>query len=405
MSTVSNKHVVLGVSGGIAAYKSAELVRRLQERGCQVRVVMTAAAREFVTPLTMQALSGYPTHCDLLDESAEAAMGHIELARWADVVVIAPATADIMAKLAHGLADDLLTTLCLATTAPIVLAPAMNQQMWSAPATQVNLRLLLERGIKQIGPVDGLQACGECGPGRMLEPDQIAGQVTTLFANGRLNDLSLLVTAGPTREAIDPVRFISNHSSGKMGYAIARAGVEAGANVTLVSGPSNLSSPVGVERISVVSAKEMHTEVMSRASEADIFIGAAAVADYRLEKPSELKLKKNASRLDISLVRTPDILADVAALANAPFTAGFAAETNDVERNARDKLSRKALDLIVANQVGVPGTGFDGDENVVTLYWEGGEKALARAPKLSIARMLIDSIAERYHEKRAVKDS
>lgn len=404
MSTVSNKHVVLGVSGGIAAYKSAELVRRLRERGCHVRVVMTAAACEFVTPLTMQALSGHPTHCDLLDEAAEAAMGHIELARWADVVVIAPATADIMARLAHGLADDVLTTLCLATTAPIVLAPAMNQQMWSAAATQVNLRLLLERGIMQIGPADGLQACGECGPGRMLEPDQIADQVTAIFGNGRLSDLWLLVTAGPTREAIDPVRFISNHSSGKMGYAIARAGVEAGAKVTLVSGPSSLSSPVGVERILVVSTEEMHAEVMSRASEADIFIGAAAVADYRPEEPSEVKLKKNAGRLDLSLVRTPDILAEVAALPNAPFTAGFAAETNDVERNARDKLSRKALDLIAANQVGVPGTGFDSDENVVTLYWNGGEKALARAPKLTIARMLIDSIADRYHEKRAAKN-
>jgi phosphopantothenoylcysteine decarboxylase/phosphopantothenate--cysteine ligase len=280
----------------------------------------------------------------------------------------------------------------------------MNQQMWSAAATQVNLRLLLERGIVQIGPADGLQACGECGPGRMLEPDQIADQVTAIFRNGRLSDLWLLVTAGPTREAIDPVRFISNYSSGKMGYAIARAGVEAGAKVTLVSGPSSLSSPVGVERILVVSTEEMHAEVMSRASEADIFIGAAAVADYRVEEPSEVKLKKNAGRLDLSLVRTPDILAEVAALPNDPFTAGFAAETNDVERNARDKLSGKALDLIAANQVGVPGTGFDSDENVVTLYWNGGEKALARAPKLTIARMLIDSIADRYHEKRAAKN-
>jgi len=396
----SNTRVVLGVSGGIAAYKSADLVRRLRERGCEVRVVMTRGARAFVTPLTFQAVSGNPVHTDLLDASAEAAMGHIELARWAGVVLIAPASADVMARLAHGLADDLLSTLCLATSAPLVLAPAMNRQMWAAAATQENRRLLESRGVRLLGPGDGSQACGEVGPGRMLDPADIVARLLGGPPAGPLCGRTVLVTAGPTREAIDPVRYVSNRSSGKMGYAVAAAAAEAGARVTLVSGPTGLEAPAGVERVSVTSAGEMHRAVTERAGGADVFIAAAAVADYRPQDLAAQKIKKSAQRLELTMVRNPDILADVAARPSAPFTVGFAAETEDLERNALDKLRRKSLDLVAANRVDGAEVGFDSDDNALTLYWEGGSASLPAAPKMEIARALLRVVAERLDEKR-----
>jgi phosphopantothenoylcysteine decarboxylase / phosphopantothenate---cysteine ligase len=383
------------VSGGIAAYKSADVVRRLRERGCEVRVVMTAAAREFVTPLTLQAVSGNPVHTELLDDRAEAAMGHIELARWADRVLIAPATADVMARIAHGLAPDLLTTLCLATEAPLVLAPAMNRQMWAAAATRANLEVLLARGVLVIGPGDGSQACGEVGAGRMIEPVDIAEQTMAPATTGRLAGLDVLVTAGPTREAIDPVRFLSNHSSGKMGYAVAAAARAAGARVTLVSGPTALPSPPGVERVNVVSALEMHSAVMERASHARVFFATAAVADYRPARSAPGKIKKDAPGLELSLVRNPDILCEVAALRPGPFTVGFAAETENLEANARAKLEDKGLDLIAANQVGSAGTGFDADDNALVVLWRTGSRDLGTASKIELARGLVALVAER----------
>lgn len=397
------RNVVLGVSGGIAAYKSADLVRRLREAGCEVRVVMTPAAQQFVTPLTLQAVSGRPVHTELLDPSAEAGMGHIELARWAHVVLIAPASADVMAKLAHGLADDLLSTLCLATAAPLVLAPAMNQQMWDAPATQANKRLLEERGVRLLGPGEGSQACGETGPGRMLDPLDIVRELWHPGAAPPLAGRSVLVTAGPTREPLDAVRFLSNHSSGKMGYALARAAAEAGAEVTLVSGPTALPVPAGVRRIAVTSAREMFEAVMARAARSDIFIGAAAVADYRPERCAPSKIKKGPGALALSLVPNPDILSEVAALAGGPFTVGFAAETEDVAGHAREKLRKKSLDLIAANRVGSPGTGFDSDENALLVLWAGGRRELARASKAALAHELVRIIADRYHAQSAAQ--
>lgn len=405
MSDPANRRIVLGVTGGIAAYKSADLVRRLRERDCEVRVVMTAGGREFVTPLTMQALSGHAVHTDLLDPAAEAAMGHIELARWAELVAIAPASADFLARLAHGLADDLLSTLCLATTAPIVLAPAMNHQMWAAQATQANRRLLAERGVMLLGPGEGSQACGEVGPGRMLDPLDIADAVVAHPAlrreSGALANLAALITAGPTREAIDPVRYISNRSSGKMGYALARAAAEAGARVTLVSGPTCLRAPPGVERIAVTSAAEMYAAVMERTPATDVFIGAAAVADYRPREAQQAKIKKGAEHIELRLVRTPDILGAVAGRTGSPFTVGFAAETEDLERNARDKLERKLLDMVAANLVGGEGTGFDSDENALSVFWAGGGRELARAPKERLARELVALVGERYRAKNS----
>jgi phosphopantothenoylcysteine decarboxylase/phosphopantothenate--cysteine ligase len=398
------QRVVLGVSGGIAAYKSADLVRRLRERGCEVRVIMTAAAREFITPLTLQAVSGNPVHSELLDPGAEAGMGHIELARWAEVVLIAPASADLMAKLAHGLADDLLSTLCLATAAPLVLAPAMNQQMWSAPATQSNRRLLESRAVRLLGPGEGPQACGEVGPGRMLDPLDIVRELVNAPGSGVLAGLQVLVTAGPTREPLDPVRFISNHSSGRMGYAVARAAAEAGARVILVSGPTALEVPPGVSRVSVTSAQEMFEAVMARAPASDVFIAAAAVADYRPERVWPSKMKKGAAGMELSLVRTPDILTEVAALTPGPFTVGFAAETEEVERNALEKLHKKSLDLIAANRVG-PGVGFDSSENALLLLWEGGRCELPQASKHELARELVRVIADRYHAQGATAGS
>ena len=392
-------HILLGVTGGIAAYKSADLVRRLAERNFDVRVVMTRSACKFVTPLTFQALSGHPVHRDLFDEAAEAAMGHIELARWADVVVVAPASADFLSRLTHGAGDDLLSTLCLATTAKLLVAPAMNQQMWASLATQANVATLRERGVWFAGPAEGDQACGEVGAGRMVEPTELANRLVTLTSPGLLTELAVLVTAGPTQEAIDPVRYLSNHSSGKMGYALAEAAVDAGAAVTLVSGPTALTPPSGAVTVGVTSASEMHEQVMSHVTTSDIFIGAAAVADYAPNQVSEQKIKKKSDALNISLGRTSDILADVSRLAHPPFTVGFAAETEDLELNAQKKLQSKSLDMIAANKVGQPGSGFGSDYNILKLYWEGGGQELAHAPKTEIARGLIEIVASRYHAK------
>jgi phosphopantothenoylcysteine decarboxylase/phosphopantothenate--cysteine ligase len=403
MSNQTNKRVLLGVSGGIAAYKSPDLVRRLRERGYQVRVVMTRAARDFITPLSLQAVSGQTVHTTLLDEQAEAAMGHIELARWADVVLIAPASAGIIARLTHGLADDLLSTLCLATEAPIVVAPAMNRQMWAAAATQANVKTLRARGVHLLGPGSGDQACGEVGEGRMLEPAELAAELDALVSGpgqeAGLAGLGVLITAGPTREAIDPVRYISNHSSGKMGYAVASAARGAGASVILVSGPCDLPAPPGVERVQVESAAEMHEAVMSRVEGCDIFIAAAAVADYRPADIAEHKIKKKSKGLDIALVRNVDILAEVASRNHPPFTVGFAAETEKLEAHARQKLARKSLDMIAANPVGGSDTGFGADTNRLRVFWREGELDLGEASKPELARHLVALVAERFREK------
>lgn len=398
MRQLANKRVLLGVTGGIAAYKSAELVRQFRKAGADVRVVMTAGAREFITPLTLQALSGNPVHTELLDPAAEAAMGHIELARWADVVLVAPATADFIARLAGGHASDLLTTLCLATPAPIALAPAMNQGMYADAATGANLATLRARGAHLFGPADGEQACGDIGPGRMLEPADIAAATAALFQSGELAGVRVLVTAGPTREAIDPVRYISNNSSGKMGYAIADACVAAGAIVTLVSGPVSLAAPDRVSIVRVTSAKQMHEAVMSRVADSDVFIGTAAVADYAPVDCATQKIKKSADELVIHLKKNPDIISDVAALAQPPFTVGFAAETHDVIAYAKDKLARKRLDMICANDVAAAGIGFNSDENAVTVIDAANEVVLPRAGKTTVARQIVARIAVRLRE-------
>ena len=401
MGLLSGKHVLLGVSGGIAAYKSAELVRRVREQGAVVRVVMTQGAQAFITPLTLQALSGMPVHTELLDRGDEAAMGHIELARWADVMLVAPASADLLARLAHGRADDLLTAICLATEAPLAVAPAMNRAMWQNPATRENIACLERRGIRRFGPAEGEQACGETGPGRMLEPEALVRQVTGLFQTGALAGCHVLVTAGPTREPVDPVRYLSNRSSGKMGFAIAAAAAEAGARVTLVSGPVNLPTPAGIDRIDVETAAQMHAAVMQRVASADICIAAAAVADYRPAQAAGQKLKKSAATMSLELERNPDIVAAVAALAGGPFTVGFAAETESTASNARGKLQAKSLDMIAANTVG-PGLGFDADDNELQVFWDAGSRRLPRARKTRLARELIALVAERY---RATNDS
>ena len=397
MHDTPSQQVVVGVSGGIAAYKSPDLVRRLRERGHSVRVVMTPGAGHFITPLTLQAVSGHPVHTDLLDPSAEAAMGHIELARWADMVLVAPATAHFLAKLRQGMADDLLSTLCLATEAPIAVAPAMNRQMWSHPATQDNVAALGRRGLLFIGPAEGDQACGETGPGRMEEPDAIALQVTDwLRGGGELAGLAVLVTAGPTREPIDPVRFISNHSSGRMGYALAEAAVGAGARVTLISGPTAIRASARVERVSVMTAAEMRDAVMSRVGDASILIAAAAVADHRPAAYSARKIKKNGASGALALERTPDILSEVASLSRRPFTVGFAAETDNIETNARAKLQAKALDLIAANRVDGPGVGFASEDNALDVYWSKGAVHLGFKPKRVLAEELVALIAQHY---------
>ncbi len=394
------KKVILGVTGGIAAYKTPELVRRLKDRGAEVQVVMTRSAAEFVTETTLQAVSGRPVRDNLWDKGAEAAMGHIELARWADLVLIAPATAEIMSRLAAGSAPDLLTTLCLATEAPLVIAPAMNHVMWANPAVQANRQLLEERGVRMLGPDSGNQACGEVGEGRMFEPDAIAAAVMGPVIVSEAGQLPLagrriLITAGPTREAIDPVRFISNRSSGKMAYAMAGAAVAAGAEVLLVSGPVELAAPSAVERIDVESAEEMFAATHERIDDVDIFIGAAAVADYSAANVEVHKIKKSAEEMSIHLVRTPDILASVAALENGPFTVGFAAETRDLRKYARLKLEQKNLDMIIANQVG-DDRGFERDENTVEVIWPDGERSFPTMDKKELAVLLIALIAERF---------
>jgi len=395
----SAPRVLLGVTGGIAAYKSPELVRRLVERGCEVQVVMSRGAHEFVGALTFQAVSGRRVRDDLWDPAAEAAMGHIELARWADVVVVAPATAHFLGTLAAGLSGDLLSTVCLATTAPIVLAPSMNQAMWANPAVQANRALLEARGVRLLGPASGDQACGETGPGRMLEPNDIAGAL--LEQTGRLRTqplqgLKVVVTAGPTREPIDPVRYITNRSSGKMGFAVAAAARASGAEVVLVTGPVSLPTPAGVRRVEVETAEQMYKSVHDEITGAQIFIGCAAVSDYRPREAAEQKIKRKAAEMDLPLVRSPDTLASIAALPKPPFTVGFAAETNDVAAHARDKLERKHIDMIAANQVGRD-CGFDRETNALTVYWPGGgELALGEGGKIQLARRLVDLIAERY---------
>ncbi len=395
-----DKHVLLGVTGGIAAYKAAELVRRLVERGAQVQVVMTPAAKEFVGAATFQALSGRPVRDSLWDAAAEAAMGHIELARWADVVLVAPASADFLARLASGRADDLLSTLCLATSAPIVLAPAMNQQMWANAATQSNAKVLRDRGLTLLGPATGEQACGEVGPGRMLEPAAIADAVELRFAqSGPFSGKRVLITAGPTREAIDPVRFVSNRSSGKMGYAVAAAMRAAGAEVVLVSGPVNLQPPLGVRTIGVETAAQMFEAVQRELPGTQVLVATAAVADYRPMAVADRKIKKQAGSMALEMTPTTDILATVASGPVPPFTVGFAAETNSVEQHARDKLERKNLDMIAANEVGAD-KAFDCEDNALLVLWPGGGRAeLARAPKRDLATALVALIAERYAAK------
>ena len=400
MQQLNNKQILLGVTGGIAAYKAAELIRRLQDFGAIVRVVMTKAAQEFITPLTLQALSGNPVHCDLLDTEAEAAMGHIELARWADLVLVAPASADFMARLANGQADDLLATVCLATDAGIAIAPAMNQAMWRDAATQANLETLLNKPVAIFGPGDGSQACGDIGPGRMLEASILAEMTADQFQSNVLDGVNLVITAGPTREAIDPVRYISNNSSGKMGFALAQAAVEAGASVTLIAGPVSLAGPDRVLRIDVDSAEQMHQATMDNLANCDIFIGAAAVADYRPARIVNQKIKKSAEAISIELIRNPDIIAEVASHQQRPFTVGFAAETQDVISYAQGKLKKKNLDLIIANDVSNTEIGFNSDDNAVTVIWNGGEKALPLASKQQLSRCLLSEIAQRYRESK-----
>jgi phosphopantothenoylcysteine decarboxylase/phosphopantothenate--cysteine ligase len=390
---MQGKHILLGVTGGIAAYKSPDLVRRLRERGAEVQVVMTAAAREFVTPTTFQAVSGRTVRTELWDAAAEAAMGHIELARWADAVLIAPASADFLARLAAGSADDLLATLCLATEAPIAVAPAMNHVMWANAATRANVARLAARGVRVLGPASGDQACGETGDGRMVEPPELAEQLAALIAaGGELAGRRVLITAGPTRERIDPVRFISNRSSGKMGFAVAQAARAAGAEVVLVSGPVSLPTPPGVRRIDVESAADMLAAVLLELPGSHVFISTAAVADYRPVRAAQQKIKKTSDTLEVSMERTPDVLATVAALPKRPFVVGFAAETEAVEQNARTKLMKKNLDMIAANEVG-DDKGFDNDENQLIVLARGARYELGKAGKLALARGLVALIA------------
>jgi phosphopantothenoylcysteine decarboxylase/phosphopantothenate--cysteine ligase len=394
------KHILLGVSGGIAAYKSAELVRLLRKQGADVRVVMTNSAMEFVGPLTFQALSGNPVHSELLDADAENAMGHISLARWADLLIIAPATANLIAKLSHGLADDLLSTLYLAATCPVYVAPAMNQAMWNKAVTQENIEKLQCHGVMVIGPEQGDQACGETGFGRMSEPLDICKYLAQVLEPQNptqcLQGLKVLISAGPTREPLDPVRFITNRSSGKMGYALANAALKAGADVTLVSGPVALAMPANIDLVKVETAAQMYEAVMSRAPDHAIYIGAAAVADYSPAIMEPEKIKKQAEQATIILHKTKDILAEVAGLEKRPFTVGFAAETHDLEAYARDKLKRKKLDMIAANWVGRELGGFDSEQNALHVFWEDGEKTLVMMDKTRLAEQLIDLIAERF---------
>jgi len=401
LSRLQNKRILLGITGGIAAYKCAELVRHYKKAGAEVHVVMTRSAQEFVTPLTLQALSGNPVHTSLLDPEAEAGMGHIELARWADLMVIAPATANFLATMAQGKGDDLLSTICLATKAPIAIAPAMNMQMWFSPATQNNIQQLKtffnEERLTWMGPAEGEQACGDVGPGRMLEPEQILEETAAFFKEEAFSGKHIVITAGPTQEAIDPVRYISNHSSGKMGYAIAQAAANQGAKVTLISGPTNLPCPDRVERVSVKSAEQMLEVSLQRISETDIFIASAAVADYRPSEIAEHKIKKvdGEDQMIIKLVKNPDIVATIAQHPERPFTVGFAAETQDVDVYANKKLVKKNLDMIVANDVSNTNIGFNSDNNAATIFWPEGQRQLDLMTKNQMAKEILDAIKDR----------
>ena len=398
MGVLANKRVLLGVTGSIAAYKAADLVRQLREQGATVRVVMTRSAQEFITPLTLEALSGHPVRRELLDSGEESAMGHIDLARWSDVVLVAPASANLLARLAHGLADDLLATLCLAADVPVLVAPAMNRQMWMNPATQANVQTLEQRGIRRLGPALGEQACGETGPGRMLEPRDLVQQLAAQFNGGQLSGLHVMVTAGPTQEPIDPVRYISNRSSGRMGYAVARAAAEAGAEVTLITGPVALPLPEQVRGVTVDTALQMRDAVITEIDGTDIFIAAAAVADYRSVDVSSQKIKKTQSRVELTLEKNPDILGEVAARPRPPFTVGFAAETERLREQALDKLINKRLDMIAANDVSAE-QAFDREDNALEVYWQGGGVSLPRAGKEKLARRLVALVADRFHAK------
>lgn len=405
MQILQGKKILLGISGGIAAYKTPELVRRLKDQGADVRVVMTEGAKAFITPLTLQAVSANAVSDSLLDTQAELAMGHIELAKWADLVLIAPATADLIAKISAGMASDLLTTLCLATSAPIAIAPAMNQQMWHNLATQANIKTLSDRHFHLFGPAAGEQACGDVGFGRMLEVNELVELITTLAINEQakqtqsLAGQNWLITAGPTREAIDPVRYISNHSSGKMGFAIAQAAQALGANVTLISGPVSIATPKHCEKLAVNSAQEMHQQALALAPEADIFVACAAVADYRIDHIADEKIKKSSDTMQLNLIKNPDIVADVAAMKNKPFTVGFAAETQDVEHYARDKLQRKNLDMIAANNVATSGQGFNSDNNALTVFTEHDKTSLPLTSKQQLAQQLVECINKCYQSK------
>ncbi len=401
MKILQDKKIVLAITGGIAAYKTPELVRRLKEQGADVRVVLTASAKAFVSSLSLQAVSGYAVADSLLDPQAELAMGHIELAKWADLILIAPATANIIAKLAHGLADDLLSTLCLATSAPIAIAPAMNQQMWHAPATQENIATLINRQIAILGPGAGEQACGDVGLGRMLDVDELVSLSTQFFTPKILTEQHWVITAGPTREAIDPVRYISNHSSGKMGYALAQAALNAGAKVSLISGPVALTAPQGAHLINVSSALEMHQQSLMLAEQADVFIACAAVADYRVAEVAKQKIKKHDDNdnMQLNLVKNPDIVADVAALTAKPFTVGFAAETQKVAQYAQEKLIRKNLDLIAANDVAQSNQGFNSDNNALQVFTRDQQFEIPLASKSKVAAQLVTIIAAQNNNK------
>ncbi|MDF3054321.1 MAG: phosphopantothenoylcysteine decarboxylase [Gammaproteobacteria bacterium] len=396
--TILNKKILLGVTGGIAAYKSADLVRKLRQAGAEVRVAMTEAATRLVTPLTFQALSGHQVMLDWEQPESDFAMDHIALARWADVILIAPATADFMAHLAHGFASDVLSTLCLATTAPLVVAPAMNQQMWQHPAVQANTAQLAARGVHLVGPSSGDQACGDVGEGRMVEPHELVVFLSTLFqSSNRLKGKTVLITAGPTQESIDPVRYLSNHSSGKMGYALAQAALDEGAEVIIVTGPSASRPPVSASVIHVTTAQQMYDAVMGEIATVDIFIAAAAVSDYRCEQVATQKIKKNSDQYHLILQRNPDILAAVANLENRPFVFGFAAETENILENARAKLRQKKLDMIAVNDVSNPKIGFLSDRNKLTILWKDGEKELQVSPKIMLAHDVMDVMLEQFN--------
>lgn len=399
MCSLSNKRIIVGVTGGIAAYKSAEIVRRLQDRGADVRVVMTPGAEEFIRPLTMQALSGHPVHCGLLDEKAEAGMGHIELARWADLLLIAPATADFIATMVHGRADNLLAAIYLATSALVAVAPAMNQGMWRHPASLDNAEKLNQRGVTIIGPDSGIQACGDTGPGRMEQPDTIINQASDMFISKSLQGKKVVITAGPTREALDPVRYISNHSSGKMGYALATAALDAGANVVLISGPVNLSIPERCQYLSVISANDMLLASLEYAKKADIFIATAAVADYRAVSIAENKIKSDSDVLTINFEKNPDIVSTVATANESLFVVGFAAESTDVENYAKGKLKTKGLNAIIANDISRLDIGFNSDDNEVSWIDTDSSIAFSKRSKTQLSRDLIAQIAHKYNDQ------